>query len=117
MRVHCRCSFRSRKLGHFDGKGLSDDLAKEGLDEVRVRAFLLGPEPPCCEHFALPVWGMNLDLASLEAACSADILPPLANGFNNGTIKPVDFRTDLRLGRAFVWAISSGILSGSGAKR
>ena len=96
MRVHSRCSFRSRKLGQFDGNEVSDDLAKEGLDEVRVRAFFLGPEPPCCEHFALPVWGLNLVLASLEATCSPDILPPLANGFNYGTIKPVDFTTDLR---------------------
>ena len=96
MRVQSRCSFRSGKLGHFDGNEVSDNLAKEGFDEVRVRAFFHGPGPPCCEHFALPVRGLNLSLASLEATCSADILPPLANGFNYGTIKPVDFRTDLR---------------------
>ena len=96
MRVQSRFSFLSRKLGHFDGNEVSDDLAKEGLDEVRVRVFFLGPRPPCCEHFALPVRGLNLALASLEATCSADILPPLANGLNYGTIKPVDFRTELR---------------------
>lgn len=93
--VTSQCGFRSGKLGHFDGNEVSDDLAKEGLDKVWVRAYSLGPIPPCREHFALPVRGLNLVLASLEATCSADILPPLANGFNYGAIKPVDFRTDL----------------------
>ena len=84
---------------------VSDDLAKEGLDKIRVYALFLGPAPSCCEHFALAVGGLDVALAALEANCRVDVLLALADRFDYGVIQPVDLNSDLCQGRAIVGRI------------
>ena len=81
---------------------MSDDLAKEGLDKNRVYAIFLGPEPPCGDHFALAVGGLDVALAALEANCRVDVLLALADRFDYGVIQPVDLSSDLGQSRAIV---------------